>query len=123
MKNRGKITYLYYLIWCEIWYICSYHANPCVCFVGSSHTDPQCFFGPLFCYCFAQVLRRCLAACTRRDEWLQGAAAVIRLGLGLIVSVEMLFGKLPITTYLFFCTIQLYDNPKETHFALCAEYY
>jgi hypothetical protein len=58
------------------------------------------------------VLSVCFAASTRRDEWWQGIAAVGQLGLGLIVSAEMFFGKLHISLFLFMLYIQLYDNPK-----------
>jgi hypothetical protein len=48
------------------------------------------------------MLSVCFAAFTRRDEWWQGIAAVGQLGLGLILSAEMFFGKLHISLFLFY---------------------
>jgi hypothetical protein len=71
---------------------------------------------PFVCYFLAQVLV-CLAACTRRDEWQQGVAAAGPCGLGLIVSAEILFGKLHINLFVFY-TIQLNDYPKEIYLVI-----
>jgi hypothetical protein len=47
------------------------------------------------------MLSVCFAAFTRRDEWRQGIASVGQVGLGLIVSADMLFGKLHISLFPF----------------------
>jgi hypothetical protein len=60
------------------------------------------------------MLSVCFAAFTRRDEWRQGIASVGQVGLGLIVSADMLFGKLHISLFPF-STIHQYDYPTESH--------
>jgi hypothetical protein len=62
------------------------------------------------------MLSVCFAAFTRRDEWQQGIASVGRVGLGLIVSADMLFGKLHISQQEF---TSLYSFPSFLGIPVC----